>query len=81
VPTATSDVAYVRLHSRDSLKWYGGMGERYDYLYNQDELREVVAKWSNLSEPVDKVYAFFNNCHHGQAAINAEQFKRIVEEL
>jgi uncharacterized protein YecE (DUF72 family) len=80
-PTATSDVAYLRFHSRDASKWHLGMADRYDYSYSQAELREVVAEWSNLPQPVDKVYAFFNNCHKGQAAMNAEAFRKILGQL
>lgn len=80
-PTATCDIAYLRLHSRDASKWYSGMAERYDYNYSDTELRQVLAEWSNLPQPVDKVYAFFNNCHRGQAAQNAERFREILGQL
>jgi uncharacterized protein YecE (DUF72 family) len=80
-PTATADVAYLRLHSRDAAKWYAGMADRYDYFYSDSELREVLAAWSNLPQPVDKVYTFFNNCHRGQAAMNAEAFRKILGQL
>jgi uncharacterized protein YecE (DUF72 family) len=80
-PTATADIAYLRLHSRDAAKWYAGMADRYDYFYSDSELREVLAAWSNLPEPVDKVYTFFNNCHRGQAAMNAEAFRKILGQL
>lgn len=80
-PTATAPAGYLRLHSRDADKWYSGREDRYDYLYSEKELREVLGQWSHLQQPVDKVYAFFNNCHRGQAAQNAEAFKRILEQM
>ena len=80
-PTATSDVAYLRFHSRDASKWHRGMADRYDYYYSDEELRQVLGEWSKLPQPVDKVYTFFNNCHKGQAAMNAEAFRKILGQL
>ncbi len=77
-PRATANFAYLRLHSRDASKWYGGMSDRYDYLYREPELKEIVQQWSNLPQPVEKVYAFFNNCHNGQAATNAQMLRRLL---
>lgn len=80
-PTATTRTAYLRLHSRDASKWYEGRADRYDYNYSEEELRAVLAEWSNLEKPVDRVYTFFNNCHRGQAAQNAEAFRRILGQV
>jgi len=80
-PTATSRIAYLRLHSRDPKQWYRGMAERYDYLYSQEELKSILLQWVPLQEQVDRIYAFFNNCHRGQAAQNAEAFRRILGEI
>ena len=80
-PTATTGTGYVRLHSRDASKWYASGADRYDYEYSDEELAELAREWTELDEPADKVFAFFNNCHAGQAAENAEAFRRIVETL
>ena len=80
-PAATTRTGYLRLHSRDASKWYAGAAERYDYSYSEAELTEVAHDWSELADQVDRVYAFFNNCHRGQAAENAEAFRRIVGQL
>jgi len=80
-PTVTGRTGYLRLHSRDADKWYAGAAERYDYSYSDGELRQIISDWSSLQEQVDKVYAFFNNCHRGQAAQNAEAFRRIVGQI
>jgi uncharacterized protein YecE (DUF72 family) len=80
-PTATSRFAYLRLHSRNPDKWYAGSAERYDYSYSERELRELVENWSSVEQSVDKVYALFNNCHHGQAADNARTFRRLLSQL
>ena len=80
-PTATNEVAYLRLHSRDAHKWYAGMAKRYDYNYTDDELGLLAEKWSGIARQAKCVCAFFNNCHHGQAAQNAEAFRRILDQL
>ena len=79
---ATSPTAYVRFHSRDASKWYEGGGkERYNYLYQRDELAEWIAPTQELAESADNVYIFFNNCHAGHAAVNATEFKEMLREV
>ena len=73
VVAATTDEGYVRLHGRNERNWWGkGGGDRYDYDYNGEELAEWADKMLGLESKVKKVYAFFNNCHAGHAARNAE---------
>jgi len=84
VARATSDTAYVRFHSRDASKWFGGDGqERYNYLYSDEELKEWTPKVQELvSDPkVENLFVFFNNCHAGHAATNAVQFQEMLKEL
>jgi len=79
---ATTSSGYLRLHSRDAGKWHGPAGtDRYDYSYDTQELAQIVQEWENLDEPMDEVYVFFNNCHHGQAAQNAEAMRRILGQI
>lgn len=81
-PAATTRTGYLRLHSRNAGKWYAQDGvERYDYSYSQAELMEILEGWEGLDEPMDEVYAFFNNCHQGQAAQNAEALRRILGQI
>jgi uncharacterized protein YecE (DUF72 family) len=80
-PRVTSQTAYLRLHSRDASKWYAGERERYDYGYSREELQDVVETWSEMESGVKSVNVFFNNCHRGQAAANAEAFRRIVGQI
>ena len=72
VAVATTDTAYVRLHGRNTKNWWGRGGDRYDYDYNTDELGEWAEKLVKLETRAKRVYAFFNNCHAGHAARNAE---------
>ncbi len=79
---ATSPTAYVRFHSRDAGKWYEGGGkERYNYLYDRSELEEWVPRTERLNDDAESVYIFFNNCHAGHAAVNAEQFSSMLSDI
>ena len=71
---ATTDTAYVRLHGRNAEQWWDGGPLRYDYNYSEDELTYWKEKLAKISEKVKAAYVFFNNCHLGQAARNADQF-------
>ncbi len=73
VAVATTDTAYVRFHGRNVRNWWGkGGGDRYDYDYSREELSEWAEKLLKLEKNTSKVYVFFNNCHAGHAATNAE---------
>jgi uncharacterized protein YecE (DUF72 family) len=76
--TLTSRTGYLRLHSRASAQWYVGAAERYDYSYRDEELQALAADWSHLAEQADRIFVFFNNCRHGQAAKNARRFMEIA---
>lgn len=79
VAAATTDVGYVRFHGRNARDWWGkGGGDRYNYDYKADELLEWTQKIHKLEEKVKKVYAFFNNCHAGHAARNAELMMELL---
>ena len=43
-----------------------------NWLYSEEELTDFARQWLQLAAGADKVYAFFNNCHAGHAARNAE---------
>ncbi|MCK4546926.1 MAG: DUF72 domain-containing protein [Candidatus Eisenbacteria sp.] len=75
----TTDTGYVRLHGRNAENWWGrGPGDRYDYLYNEKELSEWARKIRDMEKEVRKVYVFFNNCHAGQAAKNAQLMQEML---
>ena len=77
---ATTDTAYVRLHGRNAKNWWGrGGGDRYDYLYSKEELKEWVDKIRDLAAKAKKTYVFFNNCHAGQAASNAKLMQELLK--
>ena len=75
-PLVTTEVAYLRLHGRNAKNWYGG-GDRYDYFYSDEELGEIAELVRLISSWTKDTYVFFNNCHMGQAAINAKKFAKM----
>jgi uncharacterized protein YecE (DUF72 family) len=76
----TGGAGYVRLHGRNAKNWWGRTagGDRYDYMYSNDELKEWVDKIRGLAAEAKKTYVFFNNCHAGQAATNAQLMQQML---
>ncbi len=72
--------AYVRLHSRNAAGWYAGDQERYDYGYDDAALGEWVSAAAARSRDTDEALFLFNNCHRGQAAVNARRMRELLEQ-
>src|SRR5262249_42666356 len=62
---------YVRLHSRQAVKWTGHGTARYAYDFSDDELREWLGRIRPMAPQLTDVFLIFNNCHGGQAIANA----------
>ena len=70
----TARVGYVRLHGRNADDWFredAGRDERYDYLYNMEELGQWLRKIERIRTMATEVYAITNNHYRGQAVVNA----------
>ena len=91
VTMVTTEDAYVRFHGRNAATWWGrggpgapsgsgGPGDRYDYDYREDELKEWVKKVAALADQARRTYLFFNNCHAGQAARNAKLMQELLRQ-
>ena len=80
-PIATTSTGYLRLHSRNAEKWYADMAQRYDYSYSKEELIEIIRSWKQVVSQVERMFVFFNNCHHAQAAHNAETFSQLISQV
>jgi uncharacterized protein YecE (DUF72 family) len=74
-------VAYVRFHGRNYQKWWkhDEAWERYDYLYNEDELGPWVERVRELDGEAEMTYVMFNNHYHAQAVQNALEFAELLE--
>jgi uncharacterized protein YecE (DUF72 family) len=74
VPTVfalTSRTAYVRLHGRNAETWNvrgRSAAERFDYLYPEDELREIAEPVRELAEQAEEAYVMFNNNGRSQGS-------------
>lgn len=84
VARVTSPIGYIRFHSRDRSKWFGGDSQqRYNYRYSKEELQEWLPKLAQFKESpgVESIFVFFNNCHAGHAAVNALEFEKMLKEM
>jgi uncharacterized protein YecE (DUF72 family) len=93
VAAVTSRIAYFRFHGRNLATWNkrgGSAAERFDYLYSDAELEEIVPTLKELAEQSEQAYAFFNNNASSddpenplgrisQAAANAQQLRRLLD--
>jgi uncharacterized protein YecE (DUF72 family) len=80
--TATTDVAYVRLHGRNRQAWFqrtATAAERFKYLYPDDELRDGAQKVRQL-RGARTAYVIFNNCYGDYGVRNATTMKRLLRE-
>ena len=77
----SGDIGYVRFHSRNGVKWYGSAAERYDYNYAEAKLLEWVPMLQQIAKRARRLFIFFNNCHLGQAASNAQAMMKIVKQM
>ncbi len=82
VTLVTANPGYLRFHGRNASKWFNHKEawERYDYLYNESELSEWIPKIRQMTAQSDDTYVLFNNCHRGQAALNAVGLQSILLE-
>lgn len=81
-PTAflTSSIGYVRLHGRNSFRWFGNdtPRRRYDYLYSGVELSEWKARIDRISGFASKVFVIMNNDEGRKSVINGLQLQSLV---
>lgn len=78
----TSPLAYVRFHGRNAAEWYGGQHawSRYNYRYSDAELREWVPGVRELMTQAEHTFVYFNNHYGANAAQNALDLARLLEE-
>ncbi|MBI5446023.1 MAG: DUF72 domain-containing protein [Deltaproteobacteria bacterium] len=76
------DLSVFRLHGRNAETWQKkGLtaAERFEYLYSEGELREIVPPLENLAERVEKVHVLFNNCYRDYAQRNAASLRGLLK--
>ena len=65
---------YLRFHGRNREKWrkHETTGERYDYIYSEEELEPFAKKVREIAAAGEaKILIYFNNHVRGQAPANA----------
>lgn len=74
-------LAILRLHGRNAQTWYRRTqtsGERFDYLYTQEELAAWVPPLEALAERVDEVHVLFNNNRADYAVRGARMMQQLL---
>lgn len=80
-PMVIQNHSYLRLHGRNEKGWLlNGMDARYDYLYNEKELREIERRLDVLSRKCSHVTIIFNNTTNGKSIANALQLAAAMRE-
>ena len=85
IPPVTSvtapGIAMVRLHGRNTDTWLKRTktaAERFDYFYDEDELRSWTPRIQDLSKDAREVHVLFNNCHRDYSVRNARQIGEML---
>jgi uncharacterized protein YecE (DUF72 family) len=81
IAKATTRVGYIRFHGRNNIDWWQPRqnSDRYNYDYKKEELADWLNKIEDLRSQTDKMYLFFNNCHHGQAVKSAKLMTELLQ--
>jgi uncharacterized protein YecE (DUF72 family) len=87
VVAVTAGLAYVRFHGRNARSWNvrgPSAAQRFDYLYEEHELREWVEPLRELAGQSEEAFALFNNNNQtngiAQAPAGAELLRALLEQ-
>ncbi|MGH7262607.1 MAG: DUF72 domain-containing protein [Candidatus Rokuibacteriota bacterium] len=85
VVEATAATAILRLHGRNAAGWLAqlrgegpSVSQKYDYLYREEELVELVGEARILGAKAKRVFIVFNNNNRDYPALNAAQVLRLL---
>jgi uncharacterized protein YecE (DUF72 family) len=85
VTTVTAPTAVFRLHGRNPHGWLRQLRgedptvrEKYDYLYSESELRELLPEIDGVSGDAEEVFISFNNNNRDYPVRNALMLKRLL---
>lgn len=77
----TSDIGYLRLHGRNKKEWFAkntDRDKRYNYLYQEEEIKELIEKIKNIHNKGMKTFVVGNNHFKGQAVVNLLQIESLL---
>jgi uncharacterized protein YecE (DUF72 family) len=83
IAAATHEVAYIRFHGRNWKTWNKKTktsGERFDWLYEREELEEWVDPIARFGQEGREVYAMFNNNRNDYAPRSAQVLRGLLDE-
>jgi uncharacterized protein YecE (DUF72 family) len=83
IAAATHRVAYVRFHGRNWRTWNlkgKTSSERFDWMYDREELEEWVEPLAELAGQAGEVYALFNNNRYDYAPRSAQLLRGLLDE-
>jgi uncharacterized protein YecE (DUF72 family) len=72
----TAEIGLVRFHGRNRETWAkkgATTGERFDYLYSEQELTEWLPAIERLAGETQEMHLLMNNCVQDKAVVNARQ--------
>ena len=70
----TGPIGYLRMHGRNSTKWFSknaAVHEKYDYLYAPEEVDRLVKVAEDIRSRTEKVFVIANNHFEGKGPANA----------
>jgi len=72
--------AYLRLHGRNYKAWFSksGRDETYNYLYGEDELKQIVERALAIAKNSKTLTLIANNHYQGKEAVNALQVRAMI---
>jgi len=82
VAVTRPELAIVRFHGHNRAGWAkpgAAVEERFNYLYDPDELRAWVEPVAQLAVEAAEVHAVFNNCVRDYAVLNAKDLAVLME--
>jgi len=81
----TAPTAVFRLHGRNAEGWLAqlrgeapAVREKYDYLYTEAELRELLPEVARVGEEAEQVFVSFNNNNRDYPVRNALMLRRLL---
>jgi uncharacterized protein YecE (DUF72 family) len=76
----TSNIGYVRLHGRRYDQWFEPekSSDRYDYLYNAEELQGWKGKIETVAKKAEVTFVVANNHFQGKAPANALELRSMI---
>jgi uncharacterized protein YecE (DUF72 family) len=78
LPERTTCIGYLRLHGRNTESWEMRSEQRYQYRYDDHELRSIASAARRLSQKTRITFVMFNNCHGGHAMENALRLRELL---